>query len=210
MEFMPSLAVLATYTLACAVLFSTPGPDMSLFLAKTLAGGPRAGTAAFLGATTGSIFHTLAAAAGISLLIAASPEAFLVLKVTGAIYLLWMAIDAIRNGSQLEIGANANPRESLGSIYLKGIFINLTNPKILIFFITFLPQFINSGDPNAPAKLLFLGGYFIAFTLPCGIIMILLADRLLSYLRSRPQVLRAIDWFFAAVFALFAVKIALM
>src|ERR671917_806361 len=103
MSFLPDRAVLLAYSLACFVLFITPGPDMSLFLAKTMAGGRRAGLAAMLGAMAGCCVHTLLAALGISALLAASATAFTLLKVIGALYLLWLAIDAVRNGSALNL-----------------------------------------------------------------------------------------------------------
>ena len=87
MTFVPETTVLLAYSLACLVLFITPGPDMSLFLAKTLSGGRRAGIAAMAGAMIGCVVHSLLAAFGLSALIAASPSAFLVLKVVGALYL---------------------------------------------------------------------------------------------------------------------------
>src|ERR687892_2728348 len=103
MTFVPDSDVLLAYTLACFVLFITPGPDMSLFLAKTVAGGRRAGMAAMLGAMAGCCVHTLLAALGLSALLAASATAFTILKVVGALYLLWLAVDAVRHGSALNL-----------------------------------------------------------------------------------------------------------
>src|SRR5215217_3784441 len=94
MSFLPESGVLLAYSLACFALFITPGPDMSLFLAKTIAGGRKAGIAAMLGAMAGCCVHTLLAALGLSALLAASATAFTILKIIGAIYLLWLAVDA--------------------------------------------------------------------------------------------------------------------
>ena len=94
--------MLLTYSLACVVLFVTPGPDMSLFLAKTLRAAASAGLAAMLGAMAGCCVHTLLAALGLSALLAASATAFTVLKVVGALYLLWLAVEAVRHGSALQ------------------------------------------------------------------------------------------------------------
>src|SRR6185503_10866308 len=94
MPFLPDAPVLFAYSLAAFVLFITPGPDMSLFLAKTVAGGRRA---AMTGASLGNVVHSVLAAFGLSALIAASPTLFLALKVVGTIYLLWLAVDAVRN-----------------------------------------------------------------------------------------------------------------
>jgi len=210
MEVLPSGEVLLAYTIACAVLFLTPGPDMSLFLARTVAGGRKAGLAAMAGALSGSLVHTVLAAVGLSALLAASWAAFTALKIVGALYLAWLAIDAIRHGSALNLDAERGPQTSVWRTYLLGIGVNLTNPKVILFFVTFLPQFVAPEDPHASAKLLVLGIYFVAFSLPCAVAMILLAEHLIGYLKSRPGVLRVIDWTFAGVFGLFAVKILLM
>jgi threonine/homoserine/homoserine lactone efflux protein len=207
MPFLPDATVLAAYSLACLVLFITPGPDMSLFLARTVTGGRAAGIAAFTGASLGCVVHSLLAAFGLSALIAASPTAFLVLKVVGALYLLWLALDAVRNGSSLNVRAEPSRRVSFWPTLALGLTVNLTNPKVVLFFVTFLPQFVDASDPHAAAKLLFLGIYFVVATFPLGVLMILGAERVVGALKSRPRVLRAIDWLFAGVFSAFAVRI---
>lgn len=208
MWFVPEASVLLAYSLACLVLFITPGPDMSLFLAKTVAGGRRAGIAAYIGASLGCIVHSLLAALGISALLAASPAAFLALKVVGAAYLLWLAVDAVRNGSSLNVRArHTRASAAFWPTLLLGLGVNMTNPKVVLFFVTFLPQFVDVGDPHAAAKLLFLGIYFVVFSFPLGIALILGAERVVTGLKSRPRVLRAIDWLFAGVFSAFAIRI---
>lgn len=207
MTFIPDTPVLVAYSIACFVLFITPGPDMSLFLAKTIAGGRKAGISAMLGALSGCCVHTLLAALGISALLAASEAAFLVLKVVGALYLLWLAYDAVRNGSALSLKTENVKKPSLWRTYMLGVGINLTNPKIVLFFVTFLPQFVSVGDPDAPGKLVFLGLYFIAFSLPLAVLLILTAERFIAILKRNPKVLRGMDLVFAGVFGLFALKI---
>ena len=207
MTFLPDTSVILTYSLACFVLFITPGPDMSLFLAKTISGGRRAGMASMLGAMTGCCVHTLLAALGISALLAASATAFTVLKIVGALYLLWLAVDAVRHGSALNVKADRPADASIVRAFLLGIGINLTNPKIVLFFVTFLPQFVDAGDPHAADKLLFLGLYFIAFSTPLAAMMIMGAERLVAALRNRPGAMRVIDYSFAGLFGAFAIKI---
>jgi len=207
MTFLPDLSTLLTYSLACFVLFITPGPDMSLFLAKTLAGGRKAGMASMLGAMAGCCGHTLLAALGLSALLAASVTAFTILKIVGALYLLWLAFDAVRNGSALNMKDEARAEVSFWKTFLVGVGINLTNPKVVLFFVTFLPQFVNAADPHAADKLLFLGLYFIALTAPMAAIMILAADKVIALLRNHPKVMRGIDYSFAGLFSAFALKI---
>src|SRR5215213_756910 len=192
MTFLPDLSTLITYSLAATLLFITPGPDMSLSLAKTMAGGRRAGMAAMLGAMAGCGVHTLLAALGLSALLAASVTAFTVLKVIGALYLLWMAFDAVRNGSALHVREEGRAEVPFWKTFFMGVGINLTNPKVVLFFVTFLPQFVDSADPHAPEKLVFLGLYFIAFSAPLAALMILGAERIIALLKDRPRIMRAI------------------
>jgi threonine/homoserine/homoserine lactone efflux protein len=199
--------VLLAFSLAGFVLFITPGPDMSLFLAKTIAGGRRSGIAAMTGSSLGCVVHTLLAALGLSALIAASPAMFLALKIIGAIYLLWLAVDAVRNGSSLNVKPDAGDKGRVWSDLALGFTVNLTNPKVVLFFLTFLPQFVDAHDPHAGAKLLFLGIYFVVLSYPLAVLLILGAERLLGSLKRRPRLLRGIDWLFAGVFSAFAIKV---
>ncbi|MGL5362428.1 MAG: LysE family translocator [Bosea sp. (in: a-proteobacteria)] len=207
--YLPDASVMLAYTLASIILFITPGPDMSLFLARTLAGGRKAGVASLLGASAGCVVHSVLVAVGVSALLAASQTAFLILKVVGAGYLLWLAVDAIRNGSALSIQSVDRQDVPFWRTFMIGLGINLTNPKVVLFFVTFLPQFISASDPNAAGKLLFLGIYYMVITLPLAILMIFGAERLIGWLRTRPGILRGIDWSFAGIFSYFALKIAL-
>jgi threonine/homoserine/homoserine lactone efflux protein len=208
MTFLPDTATLLTYTVASILLFVTPGPDMSLWLSRTIASGRRAGWAAMAGTNIGCVVHTLLAAFGVSALIAASTTAFTVLKIVGAAYLLWLAVDAIRNGSSLNVKTDTAPRTSTLNSFILGVTVNLTNPKVVLFFITFLPQFVSATDPHVTGKLLFLGLFFVLINIPLSVAMIWVAERLVQWLKARPRVLRSIDYSFAGVFAFFALKIA--
>jgi threonine/homoserine/homoserine lactone efflux protein len=209
MTFLPDAATLLTYTVASILLFVTPGPDMSLWLSRTIVSGRRAGWAAMAGTNIGCIVHTLLAAFGVSALIAASATAFTVLKIVGAAYLLWLAVDAIRNGSSLNVRTDSVVKASTLSSFMLGVTVNLTNPKVVLFFITFLPQFVSASDPHVTGKLLFLGLFFVLINIPLAIAMIWVAERLVTWLKARPRVLRGIDYSFAGVFAFFALKIAM-
>ena len=207
MSFLPDGHTLLLYALACVILFITPGPDMSLWLAKTLSGGRKGGSAAMLGTQAGCLFHTLFAAAGLSALLAASATAFTALKIIGALYLLWLAVDAIRSGSALNVKAEAAPPASFAKNFMTGLGINITNPKVVLFFLTFLPQFVQANDPHASAKMLFLGLFFIGINVPFAFTLILGAERVIGWLKRRPRFLRGIDVTFAGVFGFFAFKI---
>jgi threonine/homoserine/homoserine lactone efflux protein len=207
--FLPDAATLVAYSLACFILAITPGPDMSLFLQRTITAGSGAGIASTLGASAGCLVHTVLAAVGLSAVIATSPTAFLVIKIVGAVYLAWLAVDSLRNGSSLNVRSEGRQTISLSRAFWMGVMINLSNPKVVLFFVTFLPQFISASDPHAAGKLAFLGVYMVAFGTPITILMVLGAERVVDALKQRPRVMRAIDYVFATVFGAFAAKIML-
>ena len=209
MYFLPDLPALAAFTFATIVLALTPGPDMTFFLSKAVANGRRAGLAAYAGAASGILVHTLMVAVGLSALLVASATAFTVLKVVGALYLLWLAIDALRSGSGFQLSEGGSRPQNLRRIYLGGFWINILNPKIILFFMTFLPQFVSTSDPDAVAKLIFLGLWFIAVATVVILPLIVFADLIAVWLRKSPRILRAIDWLFAGVMAGFAIRLAL-
>ncbi len=148
---------------------------------------------ALAAACTGNVVHTMPVALGLSALIVAAPAAFLALKVTGAAYLAWLAHQAIRHGSALTLPDGAPVRAGLAATWVSGVAINLLNPTILLFFMTFLPQFVDAGDPDAAAKLVTLGILFIVISLFITVPMILAADRVALALRGNPRITHSID-----------------
>ena len=207
MTFLPDLNVMLAYTVAAVILVITPGPDMTLFLGQTLTGGRARGIAAYLGASAGLVVHTMLAAFGLSALLAHSAAAFGVLKIAGVAYLAWLAIDALRGGSALTLARGSGAPQPLGQVFLMGAGINLLNPKIVMFFLTFLPQFVSASDPHAGAKLMFLGLYFIVLAVPICFALILAADRFTAAIRRSPRIMRAIDYLFAGLMGAFAVRL---
>jgi threonine/homoserine/homoserine lactone efflux protein len=207
MEFLPSLPTLIAFTAAGLLLSITPGPDMTLSISRAISEGRKTALLVVLGTNFGIVCHTLLVAFGISALITASPTAFFILKTGGAAYLLWLAIQAIRFGSSLSVEKVERPQSSaFGSMSL-GFWVNILNPKVIIFFMTFLPQFVSAQDPHVTGKLIFFGLYFIAIGMPINVIVVLAADRLSAWLQANPKVLRGIDYTFAGVFSIFAAKI---
>ena len=206
-NFVPDFSVIVQFAVAVFVIAITPGPDMTLFVGRALSQGRSAGLACMTGAMTGIMIHTLLVSLGLSALIVASPQAFFALKVVGAGYLIWLAFQAIRNGSAFSPDAKPERRRSFFRNWATGLTINLLNPKIVLFFMTFLPQFVTASDPYAPQKLLFLGLLFIPLSLPVTVPMVLAADSFSAMLRRAPRIMRATDYLFAGVFSAFAFKI---
>lgn len=207
MSFLPDIWVFLQFALAAIVLTFIPGPDMAFFIGRTLSYGRLAGLAGIAGCCTGIFIQVTLVACGISALIIASPTAFFLLKIIGAFYLLWLAFQAIRNKSALHFSGGKVKAPSLRSHYLTGIGINLLNPKVILFNIAFLPQFVDAHDPHAAGKILFLGLSFIPISLPVSICMVLTAGHFAKALNDNPKMVRALDWLMAALFTTFAVSV---
>ncbi|WP_085025734.1 LysE family translocator [Ensifer aridi] len=207
MDFVPSLPTLLAFAAASLLLAATPGPDMTLSISRALAQGKRAALFVVLGTSLGIVVHTLLVAFGISALITASPTAFTVLKTGGAAYLFWLAVQAIRHGSSLSVDRVKEAKGTPLANVSTGFWVNLLNPKVVIFFMTFLPQFVTANDPAVTGKLLFLGFFFIVIGMPVNTMVVLAADWLAGWLQRNKRVMRAMDYSFAGVFSVFAVKI---
>lgn len=207
MEFVPDTTTLLQFTVATLVLAITPGPDMTLFVSRALSQGRSAGFASMVGTFTGIVVHTVLVVVGVSALIVASPATFLVLKLFGAVYLVFLAWQAIRHGSAFSPSAVRGAEHSLFRNWATGLGVNLLNPKVILFYMTFLPQFVSASDPHASGKLFFLGMVFIVVSIPVTAPMVLAADRFAALMKKNPKITRVVDWLFAGVFSAFALKI---
>ena len=148
--------------LAAGILLNlTPGPDTAFILGRTLAGGRRAGIASSLGISVGSMVHTCAAAVGLSAFLAASAWAFLAIKFAGACYLIYLGVRMVLQQHEAFAIAHQKATPSFAAAFRQGVITNVLNPKVALFFLAFLPQFI---DPAANAKVpafLILGLTFV-------------------------------------------------
>jgi len=179
--FIPDLAYLLPFAAAAVALGLTPGADMTYVMARGASQGRAAGIASALGIFCGSAIHTMLAAAGVSALLAASQIGFLVLKCAGAAYLLYLAA---RCFLKQEAGSDMTrpKREPLGRVLVEGMLVNLFNPKVALFILAFLPQFVQPTKGPIWAQIVFLGTFFnIAGTIAnfaVGILAARLSDRL--------------------------------
>ena len=165
---MPSLETLITFFGVAVLLGLSPGPDNLFVLVQSAQRGWRVGLCVVLGLCLGVVGHTAAVALGLAAIVAASPMLFTVLKVCGAAYLLYMAWGAWR--APVEIGEAAQAQAQRDVLTLKsalgwvgrGVVMNLTNPKVLIFFLAFLPQFADPARGSVPLQIMVLGCVFMA------------------------------------------------
>ena len=192
---------LAPFVVVSILLIVIPGPDTAIVTKHALFGGRRGGVYAALGVVIGLTIWTVAAAAGLAAVLRASSVAFLVLKLAGAAYLVWIGIQLLRARHA------ASPRSAPGTKALRqGLLSNLGNPKIAVFFTSFLPQFVHGGG-SAFAPLLILGALFCALTLAWLTAYAILIGHGSSVLR-RPAIRRALDRFTGAVLLAFGIRLA--
>ncbi|MDR7271407.1 threonine/homoserine/homoserine lactone efflux protein [Pelomonas saccharophila] len=152
------LAFLAT----ALVLTATPGPDNLMVLSMGMSRGRRAGMAFGLGCALGCLSHTLLAVIGISALVAASPLAFTLLKVAGGVYLVWMGVQAWRHAGAVRVSSETAEATPLRQLFVKGLIANAINPKVVLFFLSFLPQFVVASQGQVEWQLGLLGLLFTA------------------------------------------------
>jgi threonine/homoserine/homoserine lactone efflux protein len=148
------------FILAGLLLNITPGPDMLYVVGRSTAQGWRAGAAAALGIGAGCLVHTAAAALGLSAVLATSASAFTVMKILGALYLVYVGLSLVFSPRASQTSAVALVPASARTIFMQGFLTNVLNPKVAIFFLAFVPQFISSGAQHKALAFLFLGVVF--------------------------------------------------
>ena len=155
---MPSPEVFAAFAVASLALLIVPGPSVLYIVTRSVDQGRSAGLVSVLGIHTGSLVHVAAAALGLSAILASSAVSYGVVKYAGAAYLVWLGIKALRE--RHDEAAEGRRERSLGRIYAQGVVVNVLNPKTALFFLAFLPQFVDVGEP-VTAQVLLLGLTFI-------------------------------------------------
>lgn len=171
---------------AAVLLTLMPGPDILFVITQSITQGRRAGIVFASGLCSGLIVHTTAVSLGVSVLLLNSPVAFTVLKFAGASYLLYLGVKTFlaRNRHKIEIKTTG---EIAGKLYRKGVLMNILNPKVVLFFLAFFPQFIDTGIQNPVPQMLLLGGVFMVQAFLVFSLVAILAGRLSRRLMGNPR-----------------------
>lgn len=195
--------------LGAAVLLNlTPGPDMAYMLGQSARRGVRSGFAAMLGAWSGTFVHVLLAALGLSALLAASALAFGIVKWIGAAYLVWLGIQAWRSGGDTRAVDVDSAPISDAAILRRGILVSALNPKVAVFFVAFLPQFVVVGAGPVAAQLFLHGSLIIAVAALVEPPMILLGGRLARAVRNNPRAGQWLDRLLGSFFIVLGLRLA--
>jgi len=202
---------LGVFALTVLVVNATPGVDMVLVLTRTLRHGVVGGIAAALGVSAGCVVHTLVAAFGLAALLAASAAAFAVVKWAGAAYLLWLAFGMLRDGVRargpLAVDAERTASPGVARLFAQGLATNVLNPKVAIFFLAFVPQFIAPDADNKALAFVLLGIIFNLNSVPVNSGWALAA----AWMARRDAVQRGMHWLdraAGAMFIAFGLKLA--
>ena len=207
---------LGLFVLAGWLLNLTPGPDVLCIVSNALRGGMRSGLAAALGVTAGCFVHIVAAAVGVSALLAASSAAFSVLKWVGAAYLLYAGVRLLfSNGPSQSAGLASQPDgvalggKSVVEVFRQGFLTNALNPKVALFFLAFVPQFIAPGAPNHALAFLLLGCIFNINAIPVNMGFAALASLAARRLDAVQRSMQWLDRMAGVMFIAFGLKLAL-
>jgi threonine/homoserine/homoserine lactone efflux protein len=196
-----------SFLLTSLIVVASPGTGVLYTLAAALTKGSRASVAAAFGCTLGILPHLAAAMLGLAAVLHASALAFAALKWCGVIYLLYMAWQSLREHGALAVNTRLEARSN-ARVIVTGFLINILNPKLSIFFLAFLPQFISTEDAHPLARMLELSGAFMAMTLIVFVLYGLFAASVRDRVISRPKVMAWLRRAFAGGFALLGARLA--
>ncbi|WP_394828972.1 LysE family translocator [Pendulispora albinea] len=174
----------AIFLVASAALIAVPGPNHLYIMTRSIAEGRRSGFASAFGVETGTLVHIAIAAAGLSYVIAQSVIAFSVVKYSGAAYLVYLGIRTLRARDEAQTVAATAP-QSLRRVYLEGVVVNVFNPKVILFFLAFLPQFIDPRAGSVPLQIVVLGLVLLTLGLVSDIVYVIGAGSLGQWMRTR-------------------------
>ena len=196
------------FFIAALVVAVAPGPDNLFVLAQSATHGAKAGFCVICGLCTGIVIQVTLLVLGVSALIAASPKAFFVMQCLGAAYLLYLAYKSFRVRAGTVKLNEGGERLPLRKLYLRGIIMNITNPKAVLFALSFIPPAVKMERPLSPTlQMVILGGEFIVATFIVFGSIALLAGAVKKFMLNSPKANRNLNWFSGAVFVLLAVAL---
>ena len=205
---MISFETMLAYTAACLLVIASPGPDNLLVIARGISQGRMAALVSSLGTSAGILVHVIAATFGLAVLLQTSTLAFAVIKVTGALYLIWLGINAFRSKDMVSFEAAA--KRTYGQIFAKGFLTNVLNPKVAIFILAFVPQFIAIETGAVAMQSLLLGSWFALLTMLLFSGLGLFSTLFATWMKNRPNVVSGLNYGAGATFIVAGLSVALL
>lgn len=186
----------------------TPGQDTLYILGRSIAQGRRIGVASALGISAGSVVHTLAAALGLSAVLATSASAFIALKIVGAVYLVYLGVRMLISRTAVAGSADIAGTVDTWTAFRQGMLTNILNPKVALFFLALMPQFIEPDSPTKVGAFLVLGFTFLTTGTVWCLVLALGASRVRSFFASRPRALQGLSQASGALFIFLGLRLA--
>lgn len=205
---MPDTANHIAFALICLGMVLTPGPNMIYLISRSLSQGPKAGLISLGGVAFGFLFYVFSAAFGITALLLAVPYAYDALRLAGALYLLYLAWQALRPGGRSPFQVRELPRDRPRKLFMMGLMTNLLNPKVAVLYLSLLPQFIDPDKGQVLTQLLVLGVTQIAISLSVNAIIAVTAGSIAVFLAGRPLWMLVQRWLMGTVLAALALRMA--
>ena len=206
---MPELSTLLAYGLISLGMVLTPGPNMIYLISRSICQGPMAGLISLGGVALGFLIYMLCAALGITALLLAVPYAYDALRLGGALYLLYLAWQAVKPGARSAFQVRDLPQDSPRKLFMMGLVTNLLNPKVAVMYLSLLPQFITpTGHGSVLTQSLVLGFTQITISVSVNALIALMAGSIAAFLASRPVWQSVQRWLMATVLAGLAVRMA--
>jgi len=206
---MPS-HILLSFALVALAMSLTPGPNMLYLVSRSVCQGRRAGYISLLGVALGFVFYILCTVLGISVLLLSVPLAYEGLRLAGALYLLWLAWQAVRPGGSSPFALRSLPPDSPRKLFLMGLLTNLLNPKAAVLYLSLLPQFIDPARGGVLTQSLTWGGVQILISLLVNGSMITAAGTVSTFLAQRPGFALVQRWLMGSVLGVLAVRMLLV
>ena len=206
---MPTTTTLIAFAAVCLGMVLTPGPNMIYLISRSLSQGAFAGIVSLGGVVFAFVFYVLCTALGFTALLFTVPVAYDVLRFGGALYLIWLAWQALKPGGRSPFQVHALPHDTPRRLFAMGLLTSLLNPKIAMLYISLLPQFIDASRDDVLAQSLVLGGLQIAISFVGNLTYALTAGALSSFLSRRPTWLLVQRWLMGLVLGGLAIRMAL-
>lgn len=205
---MPDFASLAAFSLIALGMVLTPGPNMIYLVSRSISQGRGAALLSLIGVGAGFIFYMFSAALGITSLLLAVPYAYDALRLAGALYLFYLAWQAVRPGGRSPFHVRKLPPDSPRKLLLMGLLTSILNPKVAVMYLSLLPQFIHPEQGSVLTQAVALGFTQIVISLSVNTVFIIIAGSLSTFLASRPTCLTIQRWLMGTVLAAFAIRMA--
>jgi RhtB (resistance to homoserine/threonine) family protein len=195
---------------AALALNLSPGPDLIYILSRSIAHGRRVGLASVAGVCTGAFVHVLAASIGLSAILATSATAFTLVKYVGAAYLIYMGVKSLRSaGAEFSSAKDTETDVSLWRAFRQGVLIDVLNPKVAVFFMAFLPQFVKPGHGGESLQLVMLGTLVICVAIVVEAFFVLVASKATNFFRVNPTASGWLDRILGSVLIGLGIRLAL-